>query len=434
MSGRWRIVLVLLAVGLGLASCRYDGAQSLPLPGGAGTSGKTYHVTAVFADVTDLVPQSAVRVNDVAVGTVEKIHLVGYQARVTMRLERKVVLPANAVADIRQTSLLGEKYVSLGPPDGVAAQGRLKDGALIPETRTSRNAEVEEVFSALAALLNGGGVGQLQTINVELSSALSGREDKIRDVLNQLNDLLGTLDSRKDEVVRAINSLDQLATHLSAQRETIGKAIDDIAPGLKTLADQRSQLTTLLASLSRLGTVGTRVINASKDNTVADLQLLQPILAQLNTAQKSIVPALELLTDFPFPSSAANAVHGDVTGLYASVDMNLGDFLKAISGSQGNCPAGYFFILGKCVGLPNLSSPTTGGSPSLPKLPSLPNLGLPGQTNSGSGGSSGSSGSGSSGSSGGGLLPSLPGIPLGPSAVANTHRTDIARLLLGGLR
>jgi phospholipid/cholesterol/gamma-HCH transport system substrate-binding protein len=425
MSRRWRILLGLLAVALGLASCRYDGAQSLPLPGGAGTSGKTYHVTAIFADVTDLVPQSAVRVNDVAVGTVEKIRLVGYQAKVTMRLERKVVLPANAVADIRQTSLLGEKYVSLAPPDGAAAKGRLKDGAVIPETRTSRNAEVEEVFSALAALLNGGGVGQLQTINVELSSALSGREDKVRDVLNQLNDLLGTLDSRKDEVVRAINSLDQLAGHLSAQRETIGKAIDDIAPGLKTLADQRSQLTTLLASLSRLGTVGTRVISASKDNTVADLQLLQPILAQLNTAQKSIVPALELLTDFPFPSSAANAVHGDVTGLYASVDMNIGDVLKAISGSQGNCPSGALFILGQCVGLPNLSSPTTGGSPSLPSLPSLPKLGLP---NSSSPGSSGSSGPG------GGLLPSLPGIPLGPSSVANTHRTDISLLLLGGLR
>jgi phospholipid/cholesterol/gamma-HCH transport system substrate-binding protein len=300
---------------------------------------------------------------------------------------------------------------------------------------------VEEVFSALAALLNGGGVAQLQTINLELSSALSGREGKVRDVLNQLNDLLGTLDSRKDEVVRAINSLDQLAGHLSAQRQTIGKAIDDITPGIRTLADQRSQLTTLLASLSRLGTVGTRVINASKDNTVADLQLLQPILAQLNTAQKNIVPALELLTDFPFPSSAANAVHGDVTGLYASVDMNLGDFLRGLTGSQGNCPAGQIFLGGKCVGLPNLSAPNGGSSSPGGILPSLPDLGLPGQSGSASGGSSGSGGSGgtsgssgSSGSSGGGLLPSLPGIPLGPSAVADTHRTDISLLLLGGLR
>jgi phospholipid/cholesterol/gamma-HCH transport system substrate-binding protein len=430
MRRRWSLFMVLL-VELGLASCRYDGAQSLPLPGGAGTSGKTYHVTAIFADVTDLVPQSAVRVNDVAVGTVEKIRLIGYQAKVTMRLERKVVLPANAVADIRQTSLLGEKYVSLGPPDGVAPNGRLQNGAVIPETRTSRNAEVEEVFSALAGLLNGGGVAQLQTINVELSSALNGREDKVRDVLNQLNDLLGTLDGRKDEVVRAITSLDQLATHLSAQRDTIGKAIDNIAPGLETLADQRSQLTTLLASLSRLGTVGTRVINASKDNTVADLQLLQPILAQLNTAQKSIVPALELLTDFPFPSSASNAVHGDVTGLYASVDMNLPDVLSAISGSQGNCPSGQLFIGNKCVGLPNLSS-SGGGLPSLPSLPALPKI--PGITGPSSTSSSAPSSPPSSGSSGGGVQPSLPGIPLGPSAVANTHRGDITLLLLGGLR
>jgi hypothetical protein len=102
--------------------------------------------------------------------------------------------------------------------------------------------------------------------------------------------------------------------------------------------------------------------------------------------------------------------------------MNVGDVLRAISGSQGNCPSGEIFVLDKCVGVPNLS-PQKGSLPSLPKLP-----GLSSPSNSGSSGSS------SSGSSGGGLLPSLPGIPLGPSAVADTHRTDITLLLLGGLR
>jgi phospholipid/cholesterol/gamma-HCH transport system substrate-binding protein len=121
---RGTVPLLMVTALLGVSSCQFDGLSSLPLPGGAGTSGRTYHVTAVFDDVLDLVPQSAVRVNDVAVGSVERIRLTGYQARVTMRLERTVVLPANAVADIRQTSLLGEKYVSLGPPDGAGPAGR----------------------------------------------------------------------------------------------------------------------------------------------------------------------------------------------------------------------------------------------------------------------------------------------------------------------
>ena len=39
-----------------------------------------------------------------------------------MQLRREVKLPDNAVAKIRQTSLLGEKFVSLSPPESGAEQ------------------------------------------------------------------------------------------------------------------------------------------------------------------------------------------------------------------------------------------------------------------------------------------------------------------------
>ena len=56
-----------------LSACQ--GIYDLPLPGGAASSGDVYRVTAEFADVLDLVPQSSVKVNQVTVGTVEKIEL-----------------------------------------------------------------------------------------------------------------------------------------------------------------------------------------------------------------------------------------------------------------------------------------------------------------------------------------------------------------------
>jgi len=63
------LVLVFLLCGL-LSGCSL---YNVPLPGGAG--GSSYHVTAEFDNVLDLVPQSAVKVNDVTVGSVEKITL-----------------------------------------------------------------------------------------------------------------------------------------------------------------------------------------------------------------------------------------------------------------------------------------------------------------------------------------------------------------------
>ena len=86
-------------------------------PAGSPSHGDIYRVTVQFADVLDLVPQSAVKVGDVTVGSVEKITLDGWTARVTVRLKDSVSLPDNATAELKQTSLLGEKYVSLAEAD-----------------------------------------------------------------------------------------------------------------------------------------------------------------------------------------------------------------------------------------------------------------------------------------------------------------------------
>ena len=107
-----------LAAGVVLLSgCGFRGAYSLPLPGGADLGDDPYSVQIQFLDVLDLVPQSGVRVADVAVGRVEDIELSDdWTALVTVEVNGDVDLPANAVAMIQQSSLLGEKYVELAAP------------------------------------------------------------------------------------------------------------------------------------------------------------------------------------------------------------------------------------------------------------------------------------------------------------------------------
>ena len=167
---RLRLLLGLLLSVVLLAGCN---AYDLPLPGGTDVGDNPITIKAEFADVLDLVPQSSVKVDDVSVGKITDITLNGDQeAVVTMELRRSVDLPDNAIAEIRQTSLLGEKFVSLGPPTDVAPEGRLSSGDVITLDRTGRNPEVEEVLGALSLLLNGGGVAQLQTISHELNLAL----------------------------------------------------------------------------------------------------------------------------------------------------------------------------------------------------------------------------------------------------------------------
>ncbi len=322
---RCAVVLTAAAVLAGCGFSPYD----LPLPGGSGASGDSYTVTAKFRDVLDLVPRSAVKVNDVTVGEVDDIWLDGFTASVRIRLDRDVRLPDNATAQIRQTSLLGEKFVSLSAPRGGQGRyGRLGAGDVIPLARTGRNVEVEEVLSALSLLLNGGGVAQLKTIDVELNKALDGRETDVRQLLRRLDTFIGELDAHKREITRAIESLDRLSASLARQRETIATTVDELPAAVTVLADQRKNLTRMLVELSKLGDVGSRVIEASKADLLANLQALAPILTELARSGDSLPKSLEVLFTYPFADSAANAVKGDYTNLQLTLNLDLEGLLS----------------------------------------------------------------------------------------------------------
>ena len=368
---RLRTPALLLAGALVLSGCQFRGAASFPLPGGVGGG---YDVKVEFTDVLDLVPQSAVKVNDVTVGTVKKIELSpgGYTAVVTCSLRKDVVLPENATAALRQTSLLGEKFVSLDSP--ADPTGRLRDGMYIPLSRTERNADVEEVLGALSLVLNGGSLEQLQVINSELTKALAGREPQVKDFLVQLTGFMGGLDAQKDHIIAALNGLDRLSSKLAANRATLDVALRDLPKGASVLADERAQLTKLLKGLNNLGTVATRVIQATQQSTIADLRALQPVLGSLAAAGQDLPNALELLTTFPFPKTVASptgrgGMRGDYANLYVTVDTSAQDLINNLTG--GGLP----------IPLPTLpplarTAPKTSGTPSAPALP-VPTVSLP---------------------------------------------------------
>ncbi|MEU2736735.1 MCE family protein [Streptomyces sp. NPDC007095] len=343
-----------------LSGCEFNGWYDVQLPGGAAADGHAYHVTVEFRDVLDLVPQSAVKVNNVTVGAVEKVELDGWHARVRLRVADSVKLPANAVAELRQTSMLGEKYVALSAPSGTAPVGRLADGDRIPLSRSGRNPEIEEVLSALSALLNGGGVAQLKTITVELNKALNGRENRVRSLLKELNTFIGGLDDQRKDIVHALEAVDRLAGRLGKEKTTIAQAVDAMPPALKVLADQRRDLTRMLTALSKLGETGSKVVTASHDDTVANLKQLRPILQQLNKAGDDLPNSLELLTTYPFPRNVVDAVKGDYVNLDITADLDLSDLYGNVTdGSSGR-------------GKGDSQKPGTPGVPHLPDLPSVP--------------------------------------------------------------
>ena len=327
-----RLAAAVITGAMVLTGCEFS-VYKMPLPGGADLGDNPYSVKVKFRDVLDLVPQSAVKVNDVSVGRVDDIVVDGYQAEVTLLVNDEVELPDDALARIRQTSLLGEKFVSLEAPPGSTAGGQLEDGDLIPLSRSGRNPEVEEVLGAMSLLLNGGGVAQLKTITVELNKALEGRETDVKSLLGQLDLFTGQLDDGKEDIVDAIESLNQLSISLNEEEETIKLALDELPAGLASIDRQRDDLIKMLDALSRLSGVAVRVIQASKQGTIDSFQHLDPILTKLAESGDAFPKSLQVFLTYPFvdavvgtnPAQARNLHMGDYTNLSVQMDLNLDD-------------------------------------------------------------------------------------------------------------
>jgi phospholipid/cholesterol/gamma-HCH transport system substrate-binding protein len=274
---------------------------------------------------------------------------------VTMQLRSDTRLPQNAVAQIQQTSLLGEKFVDLSAPPTGASSTPLTSGDVIPLSRTGQNPEVEQVLGALSLLLNGGGVAQLQTITRELNKTLHGREGEARSVLHQIRLFSGQLDRHKSQIVHALQALDRLSTSLDKQRSTIDATLTELPSALHSINSQRHDLVKMLSALAHLSGVGVHVIKLSKQSTIDTLRSLSPVLGQLQASGSDFVNAFNVALTYPFvdevvgrdPQVARNLQMGDYTNLDIKFDLSLD-------------------------GLGSLPSLPTGLPTSLPTLPTLP--------------------------------------------------------------
>ncbi|MEO3765608.1 MlaD family protein [Streptomyces sp. B5E4] len=387
------------------ADVEFTGIQDLPLPGGADLGSHPYEVTAEFEDVLSLVPQSSVRVNDVAVGRVTDIEVADdrWTAVVTMKVNGDVRLPADAYARIEQSSLLGEKYVQLiAPPrekqvDAQQAAGLgtapgdvttavLPDGTQtdIPLARTNRNPEVEEVFGALSMLLNGGGIEQLRTISRELNDALQGNEPQVRSMLKRVDTLMTSLDDNKEGITDALDSVNRLSATLATRKTEIGVILDDLSPGMKVLEEQRGALVTMLRSLERLSDVAVETVDASKEDMIADLRALGKVLKNLADAGQTLPASLEVLLTYPFTDEVLRGVKGDYLNIYLGVTAPRGTELipplteDPVPGATGAgtttdplaAPPGTALALP--LPLPSVGPTTPGADPSASPDPSDP--------------------------------------------------------------
>ena len=149
-------------------------------------------ITAYFTTATAIYPGDEVRVSGVKVGTIKSIQPQGTQAKMTLKVDHGVSVPADAKAVIVASNLVAARYVQLSPAYRDSGPV-MRDGAVIPVERTAVPVEWDEVKAQLMRLatdlgpksgVSGTSVGRFID---SAANALDGNGDKLRQTLGQLS-------------------------------------------------------------------------------------------------------------------------------------------------------------------------------------------------------------------------------------------------------
>lgn len=236
-------VLAAVAAAVLLAGCSLQTA-------GAPRGDLTLH--AEFDDVQSLVVGHSVQVADIRVGTVTRVRLAGYRARVTMSLLDRHRVPQGTTATIARSSLLGENYVRLDLPPGA----RLDTGPFLASgatlARTGVQPDLEQISAKVGPLLAALGGQDIATISNESATALQGKGTKLNTLVKQAAAVGDQYAAASADLGRALDALGGLGRSLRKGSGRLDRLPADVALATERLQKDRAELKKAIQALRAL--------------------------------------------------------------------------------------------------------------------------------------------------------------------------------------
>lgn len=287
---RARTLVAALLVGAALAAgCSLPGQVKGPVT-----------LTAVFDDVGDLVSGHSVQVADVRVGSVTGITLTDdYRARVTMSVKDDLGLPAGTSAVLRTTSLLGEKFIELRPPDGDrAGDGEvLEDGDAI-ET-TSQAPELEFVAEEAVQVLAGVAANDLASMIETGGIGFAGRAVELGRLIDDLATVSSTLADQTGSIIQIIDGLDRATTTLADGDQRVDALLVNLSRTTDALARNRDLTLQTLEDLTRLARAqNDLVLEPHREDLERQIRQLDAILALVAERRGEVATLVDWLEQF----------------------------------------------------------------------------------------------------------------------------------------
>jgi phospholipid/cholesterol/gamma-HCH transport system substrate-binding protein len=248
---------------------------------------ESIEVTAAFDDVGDMAPGAPVTMADIRVGKVSGIRLEGTQAVATLQLDPEADIPADVVARVRRTSVLGERIVDLVvPEDAEASDELLADGADISQTEV--RSDLEDLVDEGSEVLGAVAASDLAVMIDQGGRGFGGRGEELRSILNSYSEIVGAYAQRGEMLKNLISNLDQFNATVAGEAESHRQAIRNTARSIELLSEESAELEQAIVSLNRLAVGGEDILNEHLDEMQNFFRQTRTILGTLEGQQKDI--------------------------------------------------------------------------------------------------------------------------------------------------
>jgi phospholipid/cholesterol/gamma-HCH transport system substrate-binding protein len=264
-------------------------------------------ITAYFPTATAIYPGDDVRVSGMKVGTIAAIQPEGTRAKIVLKVDHGVSIPADAKAVIVAQNLVAARYVQLTPAYRSSGP-TMRDGAVIPVDRTAVPVEWDQVKTQLMRLATElGPNSKVSTPSVSrfidsAADALGGDNgEKLRQTLSQLSGVARVFANGSGNLVDIIKNLQTFLSALRDSNTQIVQFDNRLATLTSVLDDNKSDLDAALTDLS--GAVGEvqRFIAGSRDATSEQLTRLADVTQILVDNKMSLKNVLHVA-----PNAIAN--------------------------------------------------------------------------------------------------------------------------------
>jgi phospholipid/cholesterol/gamma-HCH transport system substrate-binding protein len=238
-----------------------------------------------------------VQVRGVQVGKVASIEDLpdgGAALHLAMDESRLSAIPANALVDIASPTVFGAKYVQFVFPEHPSAES-LRAGQVINAQHVV--VEVNTVFEQLTSVLSKVEPAKLNQTLGAIASALSGRGEKLGQMLVDLDSYLAQLEPSLPALSHDLETAPGVLRAYADAAPDLVAVADNSARISDTVVDQRQNLDAALVSVIGLADIGNQVLTENRQPLADVLHLLVPTTDLLNEYNQALWCSLAGMAD-----------------------------------------------------------------------------------------------------------------------------------------